>query len=226
MAQSSKASTGDGLGGVLSAGGQLSQSNAEDANVAGRVGDMMKRMGTPNKVRASEFARLMGQINARFGATTAAQKEAVAEALTYLAIVHGSGPNVQWEKVECVPGEGCRSLMMSEIVDMIITRAYHRRFMVNLSQRAVQMHNSSPELQNVLTDRAIRSGVPTTETLSTIDFLDSSSGISPSAAAYRIQSKYSAVRRANLQQPSSTERSAKAASSKMHEMHDLEDETL
>jgi len=160
-----------------------------------------------------------------FNATSKEQKEAVKDALTYLAIVHGSGPNVQWEDILCEP-EGCKGVMMNQVVDGVISRKFHRRFMANFSQRAVNMFNATPSLQNQLVDRAIRNGIPITETMSTIDFLDSSSGVSPGVLAMRVQSKYSAVSRANNNSKTSVEKSASNAASAMHGYNEGDTDSL
>lgn len=200
--------TGDGLGGgVASSSGQ--------ADIQKRVESMMNRMGVPGKVKASRFAAQMAQIDTLFGAKSKDAKESVKDSLTYLAIVNGSGPNVQWEEISCEP-EGCKVVMMNEVVDNIITRKYHRRFMANFSQRAINMYNASPALQNQLVERAIRNGTPITEAMSAIDFLDSSSGMAPGILALRVQSKYSAVARANNSGKNSLEKSAGVASGAMH----------
>lgn len=197
-------------------GDGLEQSTASAVNMGSIVSGLLKTHGVPGKVKLSRFESQVAQINALFGARSKEQKDAVANTLTYLAIVHGCGPNVKWEEILCEP-EGCTPQKMNRVVDGIITRAFHRRFMVNYSSRAIEMYDASPELQASLIPRAVRNGLPITDSKSVIDFLDSSGGVAPSVIAARTASKYSAVTRANTNSMSSIEKSALTAAHSMHE---------
>lgn len=211
---STSLSSGDALGGFAD-----KKQTDRELQMGARVAALMQTHGTPGKVVPGRFAALMATINAKFGAKNDEQKEAVKDTLTYLAIVHGSGPNVRWQDIEAAP-EGCKPLKMNEVVDKVITREFHRRFMTHFSERATQMFDASPDLQNVLIERAVRNGIPTTAAKAVIDFLDSSTGVDPGTIAYRTQSKYSAVARANKKGVTSVEQSASAAGRAMHGYND------
>jgi len=195
------------------------------ATLEAQIRDIAERHGTPKKIPMAKFVAQRSQIYALFGATKQEQKTAVDNTLTYLAIVHGCGPNVDWAKVEASP-PGCKTLTMEKVVDGVITRLYHRRFMAHYSARAVQMYEASPQLQSSLVERAVRNGLPLTDSVSVIDFLDSSSGLSNGALAQRIKAKSSAVSRANRQGLTSTERVASATAEDMHRYHDADADSL
>lgn len=204
--------TGDGLGGGVA-------SRAQEVDLSATVSDLLKTHGVPTKMKSDRFTKINAQVFAAFEAKSNEQKEAVRNVLTYLAIVHGSGPTVRWQDVEASP-PGCKKLTMNFIVDMIVTREMFRRYMTNYSDRAVAMHDSSPALQNTLMARAMRNGVPLTDTKSVIDFLDSSTGVDSNSLRLRTMSKYSAVKRANSGAHNSLENAAQAATETMHGYHD------
>lgn len=153
-----------------------------------------KQMGDSKSVRPDKRARIMNQIYNAVGAKSSNDKLLTDYALTYLFVVHGASMNVDWSSVELIPGGGTRPVMMNVIVRLIGTVPI-RKFAVGFSDKAIELHNESADVREKLRERAARAGLPITDTLAVIDFINSP-GENPHAVGLRVRAKYSAVMRA------------------------------
>jgi len=193
---------------------------ATTAALSMSVDAMRKSMGTPKVMAPGKFTETLVKVQNFVGATTPAQKDELRDALVFLGIEHGTGPEVDWEFIDMVLS--WKTVRMNLVVDNIITRKFSRRFWANWADRAREMYEANPVLQQDLLERAVRSGLPATEAYYVIDFLPAA-GMTPAAIAMRTKAKYSAIRRQRSDGPSSMEESASATAASVGNRGDVEE---